>query len=200
MIAFDKHTPYPIGDVVRWVEEPEDHLRMLDELLLQVPSLETIRFAFRWTYLRILGSSFDLGDVIPNPDCGTLPPFVSPKVGPDIEDVLIHGRTAIEINQERIAAQQNADSPRIENDALLRELRRMIWFLCTGQDRPSDYRLCYREEATTAVPKGYDAIIVVDGTSIEFRTRNKVIRRRSPMVQRLGVLAATTVDRRLAVA
>ena len=195
MIAFDKHTPFPIGDVVRWAEKPADYFRMLDELLQQAPSLDTIRFAFRWTYLRTLGSSFDLGDIIPHPDCGTLPPFVSPEAGPDIEDVLIHGRTPIEINQERIVVQQNAESARIENEALLRQLRRMVWFMCTGQDRPSDYRLCYREEPTTTMPKGYDAVIVANAEFVEFRTRDKAIRRRSRMVQRLSVLAATTVDR-----
>jgi hypothetical protein len=194
MIAFDKHTPFPIGDVVRWAEKPEDYFRILDELLQRAPSLETIRFAFRWTYLRTLGSSLDLGDVIPVSDCSTLPPFVSPKAGSDIEDVLIYGRTAIEINQERIFTQQNAESPRVENDALLRQLRRMIWFMCTGQDRAKDYRLCYCEAATATVPSGYDAVMVVNGQFVEFRTRDMVIRRRSRMVQRLGILAATTVD------
>lgn len=190
MIAFDKHTPFPIGDVVRWAEKPADYFRLLDELLQQGPSLDTIRFAFRWTYLRTLGSSFDLGDVIPYPDPGILPVFVSPRAGRDIEDVLIHGRMPIEINQERIVARQGPDSSRIENEALLRQLRRMIWLLCTGEDRPRDFRLCYREEATQTVPRGYDAVIIAGGEFVEFRTRDKVVRRRSRMVQRLGVLAA----------
>jgi hypothetical protein len=45
------------------------------------------------------------------------------------------------------------------------------------------------------VPKGYDAVIVANAEFVEFRTRDRTIRRRSRMVQRLSVLAATTVDR-----
>ena len=193
-----KALPFPTGDgVQQWAEKPADCFRTPTNWLRNKPlhwrPLPLLPFAGhicskRW-------EATDLGDVIPDPDCGTLPPFVSPKAGSDIEDVLIHGRTPIEINQERIAAQQNAESPRIENDALLRQIRRMIWFMCTGQDRLDDYRLCYRDEATTTVPTGYDAVLVPDGDFVEFRTCDKALRRRSRMAQRLGLLAATTVDR-----
>ena len=82
-IAFNTHTPYPIGDVMRWAETPEGYFRLLDELLQTSASvsLDRIRFAFRWTWLRVLGCSLDLGDVVPTPDCGVLPPFIAAAGG-----------------------------------------------------------------------------------------------------------------------
>jgi hypothetical protein len=195
IIAFDKHTPLPVGDVVRWVDSPDSYFRLLDEMLHQPALLDPIRFAYRWTYLRTLGSSFDLGDVIPDPNCSTLPPFKLPAAGSSVEDVLVRGRPAVEINHERIILAQGASSYRNEHDALLRQLRRTIWLMCTGQDRIGDYRLSYREGMTQAVPNGYDVMLASDGDFVEFRTHDICIRRRSRMVRRLGVLAAQTIER-----
>jgi hypothetical protein len=193
-IAFDKHTPFPIGDVMRWAETPESYFRLLEELLRTPASLERIRFAFRWTWLRTLGCSFDLGDVIPDPNCGTLPPFTPPAAGPDIEDVLIRGGTAVDINYRRLVAAQHAQSAQSEQEALLRQLRRAVWLMCTGEDRASDYRLCYRESPMSSVPEGYDAVLASDGAFVEWCTPERLIRRRSRMVQRLARLAASRVE------
>jgi hypothetical protein len=193
-IAFDMHTPFPIGDVMRWAETPERYFKLLDELLRQPVSLDRIRFAFRWTWLRTLGSSFDFGDIIPDPDCGVLPPFTPPSAGPDIEDVLIRGDAAVDINYRRLAAAQHSRSAQGEDGELLRQLRRAIWLMCTGEDRPGDYRLCCRESPVSSVPEGYDAVVASDGGFVELRTPDRLIRRRSRMVQRLARLAASRVD------
>jgi hypothetical protein len=193
-IAFDKHTPFPVGDVMRWAEKPEGYFRLVDELLRTPASLDRIRFAFRWTWLRTLGSSFDFGDVIPDPDCAVLPPFTSPAAGPDIEDVLIRGGAAVDTNYRRLAAAQHTGSARTEEDELLRQLRRAIWLMCTGEDRAGDYRLCYRESPVRSVPRGYDAVVASDGGFVELRTPERLVRRRSRMVQRLAKLAASRVD------
>jgi hypothetical protein len=192
-IAFDTHTPFPIGDVMRWAETSEGYFRLLDELLRAPASLDRIRLAFRWTWLRTLGCSFDLGDVIPDATCGALPPFTPPAAGPDIEDVLINGGLAVDINYRRLAAAQHAQSAQREEDALLRQLRRAVWLMCTGEDRSSDYDLCYRESPLAFVPEGYDAVLASDGGFVELRTQDRLIRRRSRMVQRLARLAASRV-------
>ena len=66
--------------------------------------------------------------------------------------------------------------------------------MCTGEDRSGDYRLCYRGSPVSSVPEGYDAVLASDGGFVELRTRDRLIRRRSRMVQRLAKLAASTVD------
>jgi hypothetical protein len=192
VIAFDRHTPLPVGDVVGWMETPDGYFRLLDEMLRRPPVLDSIRFAYRWTHLHVLGCMVYLGDVIPRADCGTLPPFKSPAAGSIVEEVLVKGRPALEINHERLMATQGVDANCAERDALRAQLRRAIWLMCTGQDRSADYRLCYHEAATDAVPNGFDAILTSDGGFVEFRTRDLHVRRRSRMVQRLGMLAANS--------
>lgn len=194
LIAFDRHTPLPIGDVVRWAATPAEYFKVLDELLVQPPLLEGIRFAYRWTHVHILGCVIDLGDVIPDASCGTLPPFKSPEQGAAVEAVLIGGKPALEINRERLLAAQGADAGSAERDTLLEQLRRAVWLMCTGLDRTGDYRLCYRQAPVSAVPAGYDAVLSSVGDFVEFRTRDLHIRRRSRMVQRLGILTANDAD------
>jgi hypothetical protein len=193
-IAFDIHTPFPIGDVMRWSATPEGYFRLLHGLLDQPVSLDRIRFAFRWTWLRTLGSSFDFGDIIPDQNCGVLPPFVTPAVASDVEDVLVHGGAAVDINYKRLVAAQHGQSARREEEELLRQLRRAVWLMCTGEDRRDDYRLCYSELPFTSVPEGYDAVLGRDGGFVELRTQDRLIRRRSRMVQRLAAFAASRID------
>jgi hypothetical protein len=189
VLAFDTHTPTPIGDVVQWARDPDKYFEVINQQLQRLPSLDQIRFGFRWTYLRTLGSSFDLGDVIPKTNSG-VPEFRPPAAGNDIESVLIGGRTAIEVNHDRIVSAQGETAESAERHALLRELRRAVWQMCTGATAPKDYRLCYREGAASELPQGCDAMVSCDGGFIEFRTSDRMIRRRSKMVQRLALLAA----------
>jgi hypothetical protein len=189
VIAFDTHTPTPKVDVVQWAANRDKYFEIIDEQLRQPPSLDQIRFGFRWTYLRTLGSSFDLGDVISDVDCG-LPSFRPPAAGSDIESVLIDGRTAIEINRDRMLMAQGGTSESAEQEALLGQLRRAVWLMCTGEVASGDYRLCYRESPTAELPQSCDAMVSRDGGFVEFRTRDRLIRRRSRMAQRLALLAA----------
>lgn len=194
VIAFDRHTPLPVGDVVQWAETPDGYFQLIEDAIRQPPSLDLIRLAYRWTHLHILGCVVDLGDVIPDANCGVLPPFKPPAAGVALESVLVGGKSALEINRERLEDGQGPDADSAERDALLSQLRRAVWLMCTGSDRSGDYTLCYREAPVQTVPDGYDAVLSHDGDVIEFRTRNLQIRRRSRMAERLAALAASDVD------
>jgi hypothetical protein len=195
IIAFDQHTPLPLGDVVQFAETPEGYFALIDDMLQQPPSLDTISLAYRWTYLHFLGCSVDLGDVIPDPNCFVLPPFKSPANGGFVESVLVDGKLALEINRDRLIAVQTEQPASVERDALLLQLRRMIWFMCTGLDRTGDYRLYCCKTSEPQVPEGYDALLWLDGDFVEFVTNDLRVRRRSRMMQRLGLLAANGFDR-----
>ena len=194
VIAFDRHTPLPVGDVVTWAVSPAAYFQCLDDALARPPSLAQIRFAYRWTHLHLLGCAVDLGDVIPDANCSVLPPFSSPAAGAVVEEILVRGRSALEINRERLMATQDADCDRVELETLLHQLRRAAWVMCMGEERLDDYRLCWSGRSSQTVPRDYDAIITIDGGYVEFRTRDHFVRRRSRMVQRLAVLAGEHVD------
>lgn len=193
VIAFDRHTPFPIGDVVTWSAEPAGYFRCIDDALRRGPSLEPIKYAYRWTNVRILGCAVDLSDVNSESDFGGLPPYKTPAAAGAIEEILVNGRDALEIARDAMTRAQDGSAARHEREALLRQLRRCIWFLCTGEDRMTDYRLFFGEESPPDLPDGFDAALVASGGAVAFRTRDRVVRRRSRMVQRLAPLAAQNI-------
>jgi hypothetical protein len=194
VVAFDLHTPYPIGDVVLWADTPEGYFACLEQALQQKPCIGPIRFAYRWTNLRLLGCSVDVSDVVPNSDTGTLPPYRTPKEAAAIEEIVVRGRTALDLNRERLFAVRRGDAETVELDALKLQLRRCIRFLCTGEDDADDFRLFYASRPMSGVPNGYDAILADDGEMIEWRMGERRGRRRSQMAKRLAVLSAQNVD------
>ncbi len=194
VVAFDLHTPYPIGDVVLWADSPEGYFACLEQALQRVPCIDPIRFAYRWTNLRLLGCSVDIGDVVPHSDAGVLPPYRTPKAAAAIEEIVVGGRTALELNRERLFAVRSSDAAAVELEALKRQLRRCIRLLCTGEDRTDDFRLFYARQPTSRIPNNYDAVLVDDGETIEWRMEDRSVRRRSRMARRLAMLAAQNVD------
>ena len=196
VVAFDLHTPYPIGDVVHWADNPEGYFACLERALRLETSIDPIRFAYRWTHLRLLGCSVDVSDVVPTSDASTLPPYRTPKAAAMIEEIVVGGRTALDLNRERLLSARSADPVGDELEALKRQLRRCVWFLCTGEDRTDDFRLFYGGPSAGRDPAGYDAILIDDGQMLEWRTGGHSVRRRSRMVQRLAALAAQNADGR----
>jgi hypothetical protein len=190
VVAFDLHTPFPIGDVVLWKESREGYFEFVEQALQAAPSLDQIRFAYRWSHLRFLGCAVDLGDVIPTSEFGTLPPYKTPAAGAAIENVLVGGRTALDINREALNDLQLPDVGARERDALMHQLRRCIWYFCHGEQRSEDYRLYYARSEMSSVPDGYDALLIDDGDTIEFQAAGRQVRRRSRLVQRLARLTA----------
>ena len=194
LIAFNRHTPLPIGDVVHWAPTPEAYFDLLRDLLRRPPSFDQIKRAFRWTHLHLLGCAADLGDVIPDPNYAGLPPFTQPAASPFIEQVLVEGRSSLELNHMRLAADQGSKAERLEREALMAQLRRVIWQMNTGEDRVGDYRL-YCGDTRVAIPDGYDAMLLCDGEYVEFSTAIRSIRRRSRTTQRLAMLAGSSAER-----
>jgi hypothetical protein len=194
VVAFDLHTPYPIGDVVLWADSPEGYFACLEQALQREPGIDPIRFAYRWTNLRLLGCSVDIGDVVPSSDAGVLPPYRTPKAAAAIEEIVVGGRTALELNRERLFAVRNGDAVAVELEALKRQLRRCIRLLCTGEDRTDDFRLFYSRQPISGIPDGYDAVLVNDGETIEWRMSDRSVRRRSHMARRLALLAGQNID------
>jgi hypothetical protein len=193
VVAFDLHTPFPIGDVVSWAPDRDGYFRCLKEALQSRGSLDRVGFAYRWYYLRTLGCAVDLGDVIPDPGFHglPLPTYKLPGAAKMLQEVLVQGRSALRINHEALLAEQNQAAKLQEQEAIMRQLRRCIWFLCMGEDRSTDYRLFYGPPSTCGqIWPAYEAGVLDHGTSVEFRTRDGAVSRRSRMVRRLAALAA----------
>jgi hypothetical protein len=188
--AFDLHTPFPTGDVVAWADTPDGYFDLLKRATSSPPYLDKISFAYRWSSLRTLGCALDLSDSITDAENTQLPKYVRPLAAAEIEDALINDRDVLDITRQKLLAAQSLSHVDGERAALLRQLRRCVWFLCTGEDRPSDYRLFFGGHTGEGVLTDDDAVLVEREGLVEFETAGRRIFRRSRMAGRLALLAS----------
>jgi hypothetical protein len=188
--AFDLHTPFPTGDVVAWADTQEGYFELLEQALASSPSLERISRSYRWSSLRTLGCAVDLGDVISDPNINQLPEYSLPRAASEIEDALINDRDVLDISRQKLLAAQSQSHKDAEREAMLQQLRRFVWFLCTGEDRHSDYRLFFGKVADESWSNEYDAVLAEAGDVVELITADRRVSRRSRMAGRLASLAA----------
>jgi hypothetical protein len=190
VLAFQRYVPYPIGDFLDWHPTPEGYFELVIRALQQTPSLARIGLAYRWRNLFLFGSAIDFSDVVPTSDYRGLPPFRMPMSAPLLADIVVRGIAARTTNLQWLRGRQAASLEREESQALESELRRLIWFLCRGEERVDDYRLFLADKNGNDVPAGYDAAIFCEAGMIEFRAAGDVSCRRSRMVERLALLAS----------
>jgi tetratricopeptide (TPR) repeat protein len=126
--------PFPHDDFLEWGQTPNEYFRNLNHLVARPASLETIARAFRWYNLNHLGISIDLSDLIPDPNFMGLPEFRLPREAQTIEDVVVHGRNALDINCERLVQSQTLNGGTMEQEAIVQQLGRIFHFIFTGQD------------------------------------------------------------------
>ena len=133
--------PYPLDDFMLWGPSPREYFARLRELLSRSPDLDVIVRAYRCYNLQVLGTSIDVSDVIPRPDYHGLPPFRLAAAARTIEDVVVRGKDLLQINYERLLAEQSNAGAAQEKSAVAAQLRRLIRFLITGENDRSDCRL-----------------------------------------------------------
>ena len=131
-------SPFPQDDFLEWGATPTEYFAKLNSLLNRPANLETLARAFRWYHLFHLGTSINLGDLVPNTNSGHLPPFHSPQAAEEIEDVIVRGRDVLDLNHARQAAAQTPDSGAEERAALRRQVRRLLHFFYTGREGGGD--------------------------------------------------------------
>jgi hypothetical protein len=192
VVAFDRHTPFPLGDVVAWAPDKAGYFRSLDNALEAPPSLDRVRYTYRWYNLRILGCSMDVGDVVPASDYAGLPRFKLPLAAPAIKQILVDHKDSLEVSYEALREVQSSDSDAAEKAAIAKQLRRCLWYLFTGEDRTEDFTLSYTKAEDEKTQLGRcDATAIDHGTHLELRTGKDAFHRQSPMGLRLASLAAT---------
>jgi hypothetical protein len=192
LTAFYRYVPFPVPDVVAWEPTSAGYFRQLERMIGAPVTLDRIRYAFRWSYVYSLSMSVDFGDVVPAPDYHGLPPFKMAAAAGEVEAILVDGKSAIEINRQKIVAAQSIARASEETAALCQQIRRMIWFLATGEDRAEDYQLLCGDQVKSG---SADLVIDIYGDFVELSTTVKTVRRRSQVLRRLGLLAANVESR-----
>ena len=197
MMAFGQ-VSYPHDDFLVWAPTAKEYFAHLEYLLSNDGSLDRVARAFRSSYVYRLGCSLDLGDVVPSSDFTAFPPFKMPREAFAIEEAIVSVKGIWDINRERSKVAQSAESVAAETDELKKQLRRIIHFLQTGEDRPittlemvpAEFDSNDRGPATTSSGNAEVARISVVANKTQYHFGGQTFRRTSPMVARLVPLCA----------
>jgi hypothetical protein len=188
--------PFPHDDFFEWGKTSAEYFSKLEMLLDRPTTLDTIARAFRWYNLYHLGTSLDLGDLVPTHDFEGLPVFHLPNEAEAIEDVIIKRKDILGLNLERQIGLQGSASAEEEKDAIEKQLRRIIHFLFTGEDATTDSPLLLAEtdqgefEAPGILGIGEARSLEIKGLNVSYRAAGKTYERYSPMIARLALLCA----------
>ncbi len=196
---------FPHDDFIEWGATPELYFKKLELLLRRPHSLTRIKHAYRWYHTYSVAISLDLGDLIPRFDYDGLPPFKMPDEAAAIESAIIHGKPPYQLNLERQIAQQNPHSLSQEDQALRRELRRIVHCLCSGSDSEIDQRLiavvCSDGLLTEAparllemgLVRNFAILFCGPDRKVSYVANNASFFKSSPMCQRLAELCADEI-------
>jgi hypothetical protein len=118
--------PFPHDDFMEFGHTSDLYFSKLEELLRMPPRIEPVLHAFRWYHLHQLGSSISIGDVRSNPRETGIPPFRVPREAETLEQVVVHERSLLDINEKRLLAIQNTTIKEIERKTLCEQLSRIL--------------------------------------------------------------------------
>ena len=191
---------YPYGSFIQSADSKTGYFFLLEELLQQPISIETVQQAYRWYNLYNLSLSIDLSDVVPTSDCTEPPRYKLSSKANVIEDAIINGKNILAVNMEVLKSQQHKESAIEELHALKHQCRRLIHFFCTGEDdqqaesklellRESDQ--ISNNDALQSTSK-IERKIVANGPTIDYCSNGQTYRRVSPMLVRLIQIAFAT--------
>jgi hypothetical protein len=182
-------------DFLEWAPTPAAYLEKLRELLERPVTIGQIARAFRWYALSIFGATLDFSDVVPASNFAGLPKYKMPREAAALEQILIQGKDVCDVNVERLRAAQTPHIGERETTELLRQLRRIIHFLMTGEDPSHDapLSLCGTLHENSGVESESCAesdgrVLILDSDHVIYHDAGRIYRRYSPMVARLGPL------------
>jgi hypothetical protein len=185
LVAFNgAGVPIPRDDFCEWEPTRAEYFDKLRVLLDRPVAAEQIARAYRWYSLITLGTTLDLTDVIPRSDFAGLPPYATPREAAAIEQIVIGGKDICDLNVERLQASQSLEREERELEELLRQMRRLVHFLMTGEDSQEDVPLT----VGCAAPPGSGRAIAIDRHLVTYRDGDRDYRRSSPMAARLARL------------
>ncbi len=183
----------PAGVFVGWDNTRDGYFAALRRAVGGPPAIERIVAAFRWINARFVEYTVDLGDVIPEPDYVTLPPFAMPHLAGVVEEAIIKDRAVADINHESLAARQRSDSADAERAAIARHLRSFVHLLLLGTRPPADFRLLLAADAQADPGRGgtdEGVAATICGNQVTLRMRDRTVTKFSPLAARMVRLLA----------
>ena len=178
LAAFRRINPFPQDDFLEWAATPADYFAKAAAMLERATNVETLSRAWRWYSWYHLGHSLDFGDVVPDLEFTGLPLFRPSRQAPALLEVMAQGRDILDWNLERQRELQNADVNAAEIEALQTQLRRLIHFCFTGEDK---------------TPARDDFSLQIHRQNVIFCDAKEQKERFSPLVARLAPLCGVEV-------
>lgn len=180
--AFNIDWSYPNHQFLK----SEDYFKTLIQMLDKETTLEDVRNAFHWFYVRILSKAIDISDVVPSSHFWGLPPRFEtlPKHSKMLEAALIHHNDVDELKtNEAKAASLNLDEQlKVEKIELLTYVNKYIYFLLFGKMELSSINL-----KSIDLKEKYPYVQYKD-------ENNNRVEKYSPMTARLAKMALNSED------
>ena len=192
-------SPFPNDEFLAFADTEAEYFAKLEAMLALPPSIETLKLAYRWTNLFYHGNALDLSDVVDYAPSQTLPPYKLPLEAKAIDDIIQGRRDVLDINFERLLNSHGEQPDAEESAAIGSQARRLVHYLCTGEDRNLGGLICIRadempdDEYLGTVGARFDrgiGVIVSHKHAVHYLIDGNVYVRYSPMISRLGEIGA----------
>lgn len=183
--AFKRVNPFPIDDVVGWAPTPSEYFKLLEATVVANYSINSIVYAYRWTNCAFMASYVDIGDLVPSADYDGLPEFFLPAEAYKIEGVITGEESLQNIELDELISRHGIEALEEEISALKCELRRMIWFLATGEVRKEDYIL---KLGKLEGSESDSVTLETNGAEVAINLFGRVVKKRSNAIVRISSL------------
>jgi hypothetical protein len=190
IMAFKRVNPFPVDDMVGWAPDPASYFELIRRTLSTPPSLDSIRYAYRWSHCAFLSSYVDVSDLYEEVFIDGQPSIKEPCNSKSIEDVIVKRKFIQASRQKELQKKQCADADSVELSSLQAQLRRVLWYLVTGDDRNSDYYLALNAKSTAPTP---EMLVKIDGQNVVVSINQRVFKKRSNAIARLAPLIVSKI-------
>ena len=175
--------------------DEKEYFNLLEMKLLEKPSFDTVKLAFRWWHLSALGGALDISDLVFTPGYSGHPEYKFPKEAENLRNAIVRDGHSFDLNYERLLAAQTPATEYEERTAILRALERVLCLLCFGKsdsedNEPLDLRYLSSAELDMFVPNSQN-IVAGDGRDVVLIREGLRLKHRSPMINRIITLIKT---------
>lgn len=197
--SFNMHWVHPYPSL----KNPDDYFTKIREAN-NYGSLDNIKEAFRWFYLRYLGNSVDISDIVKEKDCWQLPPKfnILPKESKLIEKVLCGEAEPLTIKYQQSIQVKRPEDYENEDNNIKKMVLAYIYFLLHGEIKQNFTEALLRIKSpelihTVLRDDTLDSTIYVasEYPYITYISKSKkLIKKRSPLISRLVNFSAWAVN------
>lgn len=180
---------FPNAHFLPWGGETrEQYFAAVDKQLARGLDPDQIKQAFRCYHQMVLMRAVEVNDLVTDAESSCLVDFKTPREAALLEQAVLGNLPLIELNLNRMRAQQDAHSAAREHAEFLRQLERIVYYFCSGDAESGTAGVvCVdcADQHTPSVCESTQPACIVDGKTVVFYRDGARSVRFSPLVARM---------------